>query len=109
MKNIIGVEDLLAQMRAMATQSQGIPNIQPDARTEKSTGFSDLLKQSVDKVNETQAQTDKLSRLFQEGDPNIQMSEVMIAMQKSNISFQAMVQVRNKLVQAYQEIMNMPI
>jgi flagellar hook-basal body complex protein FliE len=43
------------------------------------------------------------------GDPNVQVSEVMVAMQKSNVSFQAMLQVRNKLVSAYQEIMNMQV
>ena len=60
-------------------------------------------------MNDSQVQTDKLAEAFQNGDPDIQVSEVMIAMQKSNVSFQAMLQVRNKIIQAYQEIMNMPV
>ena len=65
--------------------------------------------QSVDKVNETQMDSKKLADAFQAGDPNVQVSEVMVALQKSNVSFQAMLQVRNKLVSAYQEIMNMQV
>ena len=107
MNNTISPDTLLAQMRAMAAQAQG--------KTAESTSapgqseFSELLKQSVDKVIETQAESSKLQQAFQAGDPNVQISEVMVAMQKSNVSFQAMLQVRNKLVSAYQEIMNMQV
>ncbi len=107
MSNTINPDSLLIQMRAMAAQAQG--------KTAESSGavgqsnFSDLLKQSVDKVSETQADSKKLQDAFQAGDPNVNVSEVMVAMQKSNVSFQAMLQVRNKLVSAYQEIMNMQV
>ncbi len=107
MNNTISPDTLLAQMRAMAAQAQG-----KTEETISATGqseFSDILKQSVDKVNETQADSKRLQEAFQSGDPNVQVSEVMVAMQKSNVSFQAMLQVRNKLVSAYQEIMNMQI
>jgi len=118
MSNTIGVDDLLAQMRAMKDQVQGlqspIKNIGLNAengidKTDTKNTFSSVLKDSVDKVNETQMQTNKLAEAFQKGDPNVQVTEVMLAMQKSNVSFQAMVQVRNKIIQAYQEIMNMPV
>ena len=107
MSNTITPQDLLAQMRALASQAQGLPAAKPTDAQEG--GFSDLLKQSVDKVNETQQQAKKLATAFDKGDPNVQMSEVMVAMQKSSVSFQAMLEVRNKLVNAYQEIMNMQI
>lgn len=107
MNNTINPDTLLMQMRAMAAQAQGKANetSNPAAQSD----FSDLLKQSVDKVNESQMDSKKLADAFQSGDPNVQVSEVMIAMQKSNVSFQAMLQVRNKLVSAYQEIMNMQV
>lgn len=116
MSNTIGVNDLLAQMREMSSQVKGLqdtistPNIgegvnKPDAEN----AFSSVLKNSINKVNDSQMQSNKLAEAFQNGDPNIQVSEVMIAMQKSNVSFQAMLQVRNKIIQAYQEIMNMPV
>jgi flagellar hook-basal body complex protein FliE len=107
MNNTINPDTLLTQMRAMAAQAQG-----KSTETNSAAGqsdFSDLLKQSVEKVNETQMDSKKLQDAFQAGDPNVQVSEVMIAMQKSNVSFQAMLQVRNKLVSAYQEIMNMQV
>ena len=107
MSNTISPQDILAQMRALASQAQGIPTSKP-AGVEES-GFSDLLKNSVEKVNDTQQQAKKLAAAFEMGDPNVQMSEVMVAMQKSSVSFQAMLEVRNKLVNAYQEIMNMQI
>ena len=107
MNNTINADALLAQMRAMASQAQG-----KSAETSSVAGqsdFSDILKQSVNKVNDSQMDAKKLADSFQAGDPNIQVSEVMVALQKSNVSFQAMLQVRNKLVSAYQEIMNMQV
>ncbi|MGD8525638.1 MAG: flagellar hook-basal body complex protein FliE [Thioalkalispiraceae bacterium] len=104
--NTITPDTILAQMRAMAAQAQGATlNTNETAQSD----FSNLLKQSIDKVNETQMEAKNLQDAFQLGDPNVQMSEVMVAMQKSSVSFQAMIQVRNKLVQAYQDVMNMPV
>jgi len=107
MNNTINPDTLLTQMRAMAAQAQGKST--ETSGTSGQSDFSNLLKQSVDKVNESKMDSKKLADAFQAGDPNVQVSEVMIAMQKSNVSFQAMLQVRNKLVSAYQEIMNMQV
>lgn len=107
MNNTINADTLLTQMRAMAAQAQGKTAETSNAALE--TSFSDILKQSVDKVNDTQMSANKLAEAFQAGDPNVQVSEVMVALQKSNVSFQAMLQVRNKLVNAYQDIMNMQV
>ena len=107
MSNTINPDTLLTQMRAMAAQAQG--NSTETTGAAGQSDFSNLLKQSVDKVNETQTDSKKLQDAFQAGDPNVNVSEVMVAMQKSNVSFQAMLQVRNKLVSAYQEIMNMQV
>lgn len=107
MSNTITPQDILAQMRALAEQAGG--SVAPTTRDNGGSDFADLLKQSVEKVNDTQQQASRLAEAFQRGDPNVQMSEVMIAMQKSSVSFQAMLEVRNKLVNAYQEIMNMQV
>ena len=107
MNNSINADTLLTQMRAMAAQAQGQTTATKEASGQ--SDFSDLLKQSVDKVNDTQQSANKLQEAFQAGDPNVQVSEVMVAMQKSSVSFQSMIQVRNKLVNAYQDIMNMQI
>jgi len=108
MNNTISPDTLLAQMRAMAAQAQG-KSADSSTTAPGQSEFSDILKQSVEKVNETQADSKRLQEAFQAGDPNVQVSEVMVAMQKSSVSFQAMLQVRNKLVSAYQEIMNMQV
>jgi len=107
MNNTINPDTLLTQMRAMAAQAQGQTTETSGAAGQ--SDFSNILKQSVEKVNETQLESKKLQEAFQTGDPNVNVSEVMVAMQKSSVSFQAMLQVRNKLVNAYQDIMNMQI
>ena len=107
MNNTINADTLLTQMRAMAAQAQGQTTATTGAAGQ--SDFSDILKQSVEKVNDTQMSANKLADAFQAGDPNVQVSEVMVALQKSNVSFQAMLQVRNKLVNAYQDIMNMQV
>lgn len=108
MSNTITPEALLAQMRALTEQAQGLPASQATQGTSQNE-FTDMLKQAVNAVNDQQTQADKLATAFQKGDPNVQMSQVMLSMQKASVSFQAMVEVRNKLVSAYQEIMNMQV
>lgn len=103
----IDVTRLLSEMRAMAARVQG--NEGQKTNSADGADFGALLKRSVDKVNETQAKAGEMARGFEAGDKNADLAEVMIAMQKANVSFRAMTEVRNRLVSAYQEIMNMPI
>ena len=103
-----GVQELLAQMRAMAAQAQS--GVQPtNASATEVPDFSNMLKNSIDKVNETQNGASDMATAFQKGDPNVDIADVMVEIQKASVSFQAMVQVRNRLVSAYQDIMNMPV
>jgi flagellar hook-basal body complex protein FliE len=74
-----------------------------------SGGFSSLLKTSLDQVNQTQLQSQQLSERFASGDSSVSLSDAMISIQKAGIALQQTVQVRNKLVAAYQEIMNMNV
>lgn len=71
--------------------------------------FHTMFKNAVDTVNAHQKTSAEMATRFEQGDPSIDLPEVMIAMQKSSVSFQAMTQVRNKLVEAYKEVMNMPV
>jgi flagellar hook-basal body complex protein FliE len=103
----IDAQALLAQMRALAAQAQG-PEIRPAAETSL-TNFSAIMRQAIDSVNATQQHAAGLSRRFEQADPNVDLGDVMVSLQKANVSFQAVTQVRNRLVSAYQEIMNMPI
>ncbi|MFG1498226.1 flagellar hook-basal body complex protein FliE [Saccharospirillum sp. HFRX-1] len=71
--------------------------------------FGEMFKSAVDTVNDTQMAASEIATRYEQGDPEVDLPEVMIALQKSSVSFQAMTQVRNKMVEAYKDIMNMPI
>ena len=102
----IDINQLLSQMRTMAAAAQGSNAVPPPDEPGK-PGFADLLKQSVQQVNDNKLKAGDLSEAFIRQDPDVDLSEVMVALQKASLSFQAMTEVRNKLVQAYQEIMNL--
>lgn len=103
----IDVQNVLAQMKVMAARMQGAET--PAAGNAGGADFSSMLKQSIDSVNSTQQKAGDLSTRFAKGDPDVNLVQVMVALQKASVSFEAMNQVRNKLVDAYQEIMRMQI
>lgn len=106
----MGISQVLDQMRAMAAQAQRAPAAESgNAAAAERPDFAGLLKETVNSVNEVQQASSRLQAAFEAEDPNVDLSQVMVAMQKSSVSFQAMVTVRNKLVAAYQEIMSMPV
>lgn len=95
------------QMEAMARNNQAAAVAEPAKADVPS--FSNMLGQAVNKVHETQQAANQIATAFEMGQSGVDLTDVMIAAQKSSVSFQAMAQVRNKLVQAYQDIMQMPI
>jgi flagellar hook-basal body complex protein FliE len=90
------------------------PNLQvPEIRSpqinageESKTGFGEILKDAIYTVNELQKQSDQQIQNYMAGETQ-DLHTTVIAMQKADLSFQMMMQVRNKIVQAYQEIMRM--
>ncbi len=101
----MNVNQLLAQMRTMSVEAGGKPQ-----QSDGSSGdFAAMLKQSIDAVNQHQQTAGALAKDFEIGKGDVSLAEVMIASQKANVSFQAMLQVRNKLVDAYQSVMSMPM
>ncbi len=115
------IQAMLAQLKAAAqgphaeaadaaSSTLGIQNpVQGSAQSSSSVNFSDALKNALDQVNSVQLQAEKMGKDFATGNDSVSLSDVMIAGQKANISFQATVQVRNKLVSAYNDIMNMQV
>ncbi len=103
----MNINQVLAQMRTMSIEASSKP--EGTEAIEGSSGFSDILKDSINSVNETQKTSGQLSKAFEMGDQDVSLAEVMIASQKASVSFQAMLQVRNKLVDAYKDVMNMPM
>ena len=102
--NIQGIDQLLSQMQATAAAAGGTA-----PAPQGGTDFSALLKSSIDQVNSAQQESADMAKNFELGKTDASLQEVMISLQKANVSFQAMVQVRNKLVSAYQEVMNMQV
>ncbi|MDX2218594.1 MAG: flagellar hook-basal body complex protein FliE [Burkholderiales bacterium] len=72
-------------------------------------GFADALKNALDEVSRTQKAAENLYAELQLGNPAVSLEETVIAQAKANIAFQAVVQTRNRLVSAYQDIMNMQV
>jgi flagellar hook-basal body complex protein FliE len=73
------------------------------------SAFANLIRQGLDSVNQTQQNASSLATAFEKGVPGVELPQVMLEMQKASVSFRAVTEVRNRLVNAYQEIMNMPI
>ncbi len=103
----VDMTQLLNRLRATAAVAEGrAPEIVDGSQR---ADFAAMLKQSLDAVNETQQSSNDMAARIDSGDSQVSLEEVMMARQKASISFQAMLQVRNKLVSAYQEVMAMQI
>ena len=103
-----GIEQMLSALRTTAAQAAG----KPAADNTPAAGgadFAQILQSSIDKVNQTQQGANQMAEKLAAGDTSQNLHEVMIALQSASVSFQEMVQVRNKLVTAYQNVMNIQV
>ncbi len=109
------IEAMAAQMKAAAARpASALQAVAPSSSVSRPSegvkvSFSSSLKAMLEQVNTQQLNADKLSQRFALGDDSVNLSDVMIERQKASLSLQATVQVRNKLVSAYHDIMNMPV
>ncbi len=109
--NVNRMQDLVTQMRALAAEASARPPADPSVAALASGApamgnFSASLKSALDGVNQQMKKADSMQRQFSDGTSDVSLSDVMLASQKASLSFQAALQVRNKLVSAYQDIMN---
>ncbi|MGH8383908.1 MAG: flagellar hook-basal body complex protein FliE [Pseudomonas sp.] len=100
---------LMLDMRAMQMDAMSAQKSTAAVPELNGSSFSDMLGQAVNKVNDTQQASTQLASAFEIGKSGVDLTDVMISSQKASVSFQALTQVRNKLVQAYQDIMQMPV
>jgi flagellar hook-basal body complex protein FliE len=107
----ISMDSLLAKLQAAREVASGLPSkpAATGAVGTKQVDFAAMLKNSIDSVNKSQVSADTLAEKFQLGDPKVTLEDTMVALQKANVSFQAAIQVRNRVVQAYHDIMNLQI
>ena len=103
------IDQMVNQLRAVAAQAAAPSTPQSAQVAGSDQDFATLLKSAVDEVNNAQMDAKQLTRQFETGDPDVNLQDVVLSLQKASLSFQTMVQVRNKLVSAYQEIMNMQV
>jgi len=111
MKNInANMSSMAMQLKNMAAQSALKPvDTNTKVPNDSPQNFVELLKQAVDNVSETQKKAGKLKKAFELGDPNIDLTQVMVASEKSSIAFKAMLEVRKNLMKSYQDIMSMHV
>jgi len=90
-------------------QSKGLKEIADESIKQSAPDFSQMLKQAIDNVNGLQENTSSLRNRFEMGDKQVSLGDVMIAANKSGLAFDATVEVRNKVVEAYKTVMSMPV
>jgi len=116
------INSVLSEIRNMRSQMMENQRVEQDnnirgrmdgpakvQETSDTPKFSDMLSQAVGSVNELQQTSSDMKTAYEMGDPNVDITRVMIASEKASISFEALTQVRNRVVQAYEDIMNMPV
>lgn len=125
MTDRVDINRLLVEMRSLKSQTQAFARppelapkdvmesrVRPGVTVEKAgetQSFGSLMEQAINKVSEVQKTSSSLRSAYVQGEPGVDITEVMVASQKAGVSFQAMVQVRNKLLEAYRDVMNMPV
>lgn len=117
MSDRMDIQNVLSQMRTMKMQAQGPealrqadqPSTTQVGQTDQTRSFSDLMSNALDTVNDLQKESGRLTTAIENGTEGVTLTQAMIASQKASVAFQAVSEARNKLVSAYEKIMNMPI
>jgi flagellar hook-basal body complex protein FliE len=104
------IQSMIETLRSHQTQSLGTPASvnEPAATKVGQPTFFDSVKNALDKVNDADVKADAMTDAYDRGE-EVPLTEVVLSMQKSSLAFEATLQVRNKVMKAYEEIMNMPV
>ncbi|MFZ0501603.1 MAG: flagellar hook-basal body complex protein FliE [Steroidobacteraceae bacterium] len=101
------IDQVLAQIRSLSTQLQPNAVKQPVAQTGGPSDFASLLRQGIDQVNQSEQTASQLANAYTRGAPGVELPQVMVQMEKASVSLKALTEVRDRLVSAYTDIMNM--
>jgi flagellar hook-basal body complex protein FliE len=101
------ISQVLAEMRALQARASGVS--EAPAAAAQPADFANLMKNSVDHVASMQNQATALADAYEGGDKSVDLTKVMLEVQKASLAFRAMTEVRNKLVDAYTQVMNMSV
>jgi len=102
----IAINQVLAQMRTM--QAMAAPQ-SAEKLAETPGNFSNLMQDSIREVNEAMQESRAMTTSFEMGDPSVSLAEVMVNSQKAGLQFQAVAEIRNRVLSAYKDVMNMPV
>ncbi|MEY4711675.1 MAG: Flagellar hook-basal body complex protein FliE [Pseudomonadota bacterium] len=118
--SVANIQSMLQTMRTLQTQAagaevqapvapatQGLQGLHGPQGTGK-TAFTDLVKGAISQVNDTQVASRRLQDAYDRGE-NVPLTDVVLGMQKSSLAFEATLQIRNKVLKAYEDILNMPV
>ncbi|HBM83189.1 MAG TPA: flagellar hook-basal body complex protein FliE [Halieaceae bacterium] len=100
----MAINQVLAQMRSMAAEAGS-----ESAAAAGGADFSSFMKQSIDDVNQAMQSSREMATAFEAGEPGVSLAELMVTAQKASLEFQALSEVRNKLLTAYREVMSMQV
>lgn len=103
------IDQLLGELRSTAQVAANKSPASEAQATEGGVDFAQVLQTALEDVSSAQKEARAMSNEFSAGNPDVNLQDVMVNLQKASLSFQQMVQVRNRLVSAYQDIMNMPV
>jgi flagellar hook-basal body complex protein FliE len=101
------IQQVLAEMRSLQARASGVA--QAPAAGAQPADFASLMKNSVDRIATMQNQATALADAYEAGDKSVDLTKVMLEVQKAGLAFKAMTEVRNKLVDAYTQVMNMSV
>jgi flagellar hook-basal body complex protein FliE len=108
---LMGQETASTSMTSRAAQMLGHPDAlaQMGGKQGEQFSFSSILSQAIDGVHQSQVTSKTMQQAYQAGDPSVGIEETMVAMNKASLSVQMLAQARNKVVAAYNDVMNMPV
>ncbi len=110
----VQISQVLSEMKAMQSRIGGLqfeaPQLTaPGVSAPQGADFAGLLKQSIDGVAQMEHHADALAEAYERGNAHVDLTRVMLEVQKAGLAFRAMTEVRNKLIDAYNQVMNMPV
>jgi len=103
------IQQVLSEMRALQARASGTAAPETAALTAQPSDFANLMKTSIDGVANMQNRASALASAYETGDKSVDITRVMLEVQKAGLAFHAMTEVRNKLVDAYTQVMNMSV
>ena len=104
MENTINKDALISRLRSMSAEIGSLQTV-----NKGNEAFGPVLHNAIKGVSDRQIQATELATKFEYGDSSVSLADVMVEIQKARVSFEALSQVRNKFVTAYQQVMSMPL